>query len=189
MADGIPPRKSTRFSRRTAIVVPIALLTTPASKRSGSLAGQPTGSPDADCTEAPGVQLLIDLGRNLPVMSALDLAIPAGWGAYFDQQMGLAFYHPADWGVVRLWADRLSAGGAPEWVTQPTAAPIIVSARAVAPAGNAAFEMAVANLPNVAVAPRQLSNSPSFTPPTKASHSERVKNSFGPSGFLESRNT
>lgn len=36
---------------------------------------------------------------------------------------------------------------------------------------------------------RQLSNSPSFTPPTKASHSERVKNSFGPSGFLESRST
>ena len=35
----------------------------------------------------------------------------------------------------------------------------------------------------------QLSNSPSFTPPTKASHSERVKNSFGPSGSLESRNT
>lgn len=44
-------------------------------------------------------------------------------------------------------------------------------------------------LPSVLMPPGQLSNSPSFTPPTKASHSERVKNSFGPSGFLESRNT
>jgi hypothetical protein len=141
----------TRLTRRTLTATPLAMLMGLVDPAGVARTSQP--APDSECSAAPGVQLLIDLGRGLPVMSSQELAIPAGWTSFFDQQMGIGFYHPADWGIVRLWADQLSAGGAPVWTAQQPLMPIVASARAVAPSGDAAFETVVSNLPNVGVTP------------------------------------
>jgi hypothetical protein len=155
MADGSSAHPTGRFTRRAFVAAPLALAAGLTGHATLTRAGQPTGTPGAECAAAPGVQLLVDLGRGLPVVNALDLAIPAGWTSFFDTQLGIAYYHPADWQVVRLWADRLTPAGAPAWTAQQPLAPIVASARAVSPAGNAAFETVVANLPGVAVTPTQ----------------------------------
>jgi hypothetical protein len=122
---------------------------------SGTVAQPGTSQAHNDCSESPGVQLLVDLYRGVPRVNALDLVLPAGWIPFLDAETGLNFTYPPNWTLQRLWADRLTSQGAPVWTGSRPIMPVVTSVRAVSPATDALFENAIAVLPIVPVAPEQ----------------------------------
>jgi hypothetical protein len=92
-----------------------------------------------DCSQVPGLQLMLDWYAGQPVISHQELVPPATW-RIFTAPGTPVFLYPGDWTPYPRWAETLSPAGSPVWLTSPTPTSYVAGARIVSPDGRSLYE-------------------------------------------------
>ena len=108
-----------------------------------------------DCSQLPGLQLLLDWRAGKTVIQHSDLVPPGNWGLYSQSGMPVTFLYPADWTPYALWASGLTPAGAIDWQTASSPSSYLVGARIVSPRGDALYEYVSGTLVGVALSLNQ----------------------------------
>jgi hypothetical protein len=148
---------SHRITRRTLIgagtIACMAATFNSIGRSSASNQVVPTPIVSGDCSDEPGVQLLVEWRLGLPVMTLEELLPPRSWVRYVHPTTPVTFLYPPKWQEQPLWADSFSQDGVPLWTDKPIAMPQLTSERLISPDGDALFEFAGGTIAAAVLAP------------------------------------
>ena len=118
----------------------------------------PTLSGTGDCTDEPGVQLLIDFsqGIQIPGVTISGLTPPAGWNLFAHPTLPTALFIPPDWIGIAAWADSYSRSGRPNWTDVRPQVPQLNLLRVMSPDEEIAFEYIVGSILGDPLRPEQV---------------------------------
>jgi hypothetical protein len=118
----------------------------------------PTGEWTGDCTDEPGVQLLIDFSQGVPIpgVTLSGLTPPPGWNLYSHPSMPTSLFIPPDWIAIAGWADSYSQSGRPNWTDVRPEVPQLNLFRVLSPDEEIAFEYVVGTILGPPLRPDQV---------------------------------
>lgn len=118
----------------------------------------PTLTGTGDCTDEPGVQLLIDFSQGIPIpgVTLSGLTPPPSWNLYAHPSIPTSLFIPPDWIAVTGWADSYSRSGRPNWTDVRPEAPQLNLFRVLSPDEEIAFEYIVGSILGPPLRPEQV---------------------------------
>lgn len=118
----------------------------------------PTLTGTGDCTDEPGVQLLIDFSQGVPIpgVTISGLTPPVGWNLFPHPTLPTALFIPPDWIGIAAWADSYSRSGRPNWTDVRPRTPQLNLLRVMSPDEEIAFEYIVGSILGQPLSPKQV---------------------------------